>query len=70
MAEADAVCGADYGERSTDRTTTGTATVKAVAIRGQAHWILRFPSCGTAPISRTGFWNAVNAERALTTVGA
>ena len=60
-AEADALCGAGYGERSTERTNHATATGTANSTPGQAHWIWRSPSCGRAPTSRTGCWNAANA---------
>ena len=60
-AEADALCGAGYGERSTERTNQRNGIGTANSTPGQAHWIWRSPSCGTAPTSRTGCWNAVSA---------
>ena len=47
-AEADALCGAGYGER-----------VNSTPVQGL--WILRSRSCGKDPTSRTGCWSAVNA---------
>ena len=40
---------------------TATAIGIANSTPGQALWIWRSPSCGTAPTSRTGCWNAANA---------
>ena len=60
-AEADALCGAGYGQRSSERTNHATATGTANSTPAQDHWIWRSPSCGTAPTSRTGCWNAANA---------
>ena len=61
-AEADALCGAGYGERSTERTNS-PQRLPAPPIRhpDRHHWISRSPSCGKAPTSRTGCWNAASA---------
>ena len=61
-AEADALCGAGYGERSTERTNQRNGyRHRQFDTRDRHHWIWRSPSCGTAPTSRTGCWNAANA---------
>ena len=59
-AEADALCGAGYGQRSSERTNSATATGIANSIPVQGHWIWQSPSCAKAPTSRTGCWNAAN----------
>src|SRR4051812_20837697 len=62
-AEADALCGAGYGQRSTERMNQRNGYRQRQFDTAQAHWILRSQSYGTAPTSRTGCWNAVNAPR-------
>ncbi len=59
-AEADAVCGAAYGQRNAERTNHATAIDIANSTPAPAHWIWRSPRCGRAPISRTGCWNGAN----------
>ena len=59
-AEADALCGAGYGQRSIERTNPATGTDIANSIPAQDHWIWRYPSCGTVRTFRTGCWNAVS----------
>src|SRR5271169_1551680 len=60
-AEADALCGAGYGERSTERTISATGTGTATSKPGRGHWISRSRSCGRVPTSRSGCWNAASA---------
>ena len=60
-AEADAVCGAGYGQRSAERTNQRNGIGIANSIPAQAHWIWRSPSYGKAPTSRTGCWSVANA---------
>ena len=59
-AEGDALCGAGYGERSGSRTNQRNGYRGANSTRGQAHWIWRSLSCGTARISRTGCSSAAS----------
>jgi len=47
-AEADTVCGANYGQRSTERTNQPRAIGIANSTSGQALWIWRSPGCGDA----------------------
>ena len=42
-AEADALCGAGYGERSTERRNQRNGYRRADSTRGQEHWIWRSP---------------------------
>ncbi len=60
-AEADALCGAGYGERSSERTNQRNGYRHRQFDTRTAHWIWRSPRCGTARTSRSGCWNAVNA---------
>lgn len=60
-AEADALCGAGYGERSNERTNSRNGYRHRQFDTRAALWISRSPSCGTALTSRTGCWNAANA---------
>ena len=61
-AEADALCGAGYGAAQ-HRADQSAQRLPAPPIRhpDRHHWIWRSPSCGTAPTSRTGCWNAASA---------
>ena len=52
-AEADALCGAGYGERSTERTTRVTATGRGSGTPGPAPSSSLSRSCARAPTSRT-----------------
>jgi hypothetical protein len=62
-AEADAVCGAEYGAVSPSGSTPATATGTASWTRAPA--LLTWPSrnCGPGRISRSGCWNGVNGPR-------
>ena len=59
-AEADAVCGAAHGQRSTGRTNQ-RGIGAASSTRGQERWIWQSVSRGRARTSRTGCWNGANA---------
>ena len=63
-AEADAVCGAGYGERS-DGAGEHPQRVPAAGLGhpGREHRAWRSRSCGRAPTSRTGCWSAAAAPR-------
>src|SRR5829696_3923061 len=52
-AEADALCGAGYGERSTERTNQRNGYRRRQLTPEQVHWIWRPPGCDRAPTSRT-----------------
>jgi hypothetical protein len=54
-AEADALCGAGYGQPAPIGRTSVTVTGNGNSIPAQARWIWRSPSCGTDRISRTGY---------------
>ena len=58
-AEADALCGASYGERSTERTNSRNGYRHRQFDTAQSLWISRSPSCTRAPTSRTGCWNGI-----------
>ncbi|EUA02423.1 transposase, Mutator family protein [Mycobacterium kansasii 662] len=60
-AEADALCGAGYGQRSSERTNSRNGYRHRQFDTRQEVWIWRSPSCARAPTSRTGCWNAANA---------
>ena len=53
-AQADAVCGAQYGTRDPERTTGATGTGTATWTPGSGRWMSRCPSCGRGRSSRTG----------------
>jgi hypothetical protein len=53
-AEADAVCGAEYGARSPSGSTSATATGSGSSTPGPARSTSRSPSCAPAPTSPTG----------------
>ena len=53
-AEADAICGAEYGTRSTERPTPATATGPGSSTSAPARWRWRSPSCAPAPTFPTG----------------
>ena len=69
-AEADAICGAPYGQPARTGATCATATGTATLTPGRAPWTWRSRSCGRAPTSRTPLERRRRAERALTTVVA
>ncbi len=60
-AEADALCGAGYGERSSERINQRNGYRHRQFVPAQDHWIWRSPSYGRVATSRTGCWNAANA---------
>ena len=60
-AEADALCGAGYGQRSAERTNQRNGIGSANSTLARVLWTWRSPSCGTARTFRTGCWNAVSA---------
>ncbi|CAN5762892.1 hypothetical protein BH09ACT7_BH09ACT7_60750 [soil metagenome] len=60
-AEADALCGAGYGERSTERTNSRNGYRHRQFDTRAAHWIWRSRSCGRGPTFRIGCWNAASA---------
>jgi transposase-like protein len=53
-AEADAICGAGYGERSPERTNSRNGYRIRDFDTGPALWPLRSRSCGRGPTSPTG----------------
>lgn len=57
-ADADAVCGAAYGTVSDERTNVATVTGTATSTPALAPSTFRSRSCGRAPTSPTGCWNA------------
>ncbi len=61
-AEADALCGAGYGERSTERTNQRNGYRARQFDTRTGSLDLAIPSCGTGPISRTGCWSATNVR--------
>ncbi len=56
--------GADYGERSGERSTAATATAIDFKKRGPARSTCGFPNCAAVRISRL-FWNRVARLRKL-----
>jgi putative transposase len=60
-AEADALCGAGYGQRSAERTNQRNGYRHRQFDTRTGSLDLAIPSCGRAPIFRTGCWNAANA---------
>jgi putative transposase len=60
-AEADALCGAGYGERSAERTNQRNGYRHRQFDTRTGSWIWRSPSCGRDRTSRIGCWNAANA---------
>lgn len=57
-AEADAVCGAEYGARSPERTNVRNGYRHRDFDTAPAPWTWRSPSCAPAATSPTGCWNA------------
>ena len=57
-AEADAVCGAEYGARSAERTNTRNGYRHRDFDTRAGTLEVAIPSCGRAPTSSTGCWNA------------
>ena len=73
-AEADAICGAEYGARTPDRANTRNGYRHRdfappaperweVPPPGSGRWTWRSPNCAPAPTSRTGCWSAAGAPR-------
>jgi hypothetical protein len=62
-AEADAICGGAYGERSEERTNTRNGYRRRDWDTRAAASAWPFRSCGRARISRTGCWSAAAARR-------
>jgi hypothetical protein len=60
-AEADAVCGAAYGESSPERTNVRNGYRMRSSTPAPAPWMSRSPSCAKAATSRIGCWNAAAA---------
>jgi putative transposase len=60
-AEADALCCAGYGQRSAERTNSRNGYRHRQFDTRTGTLDLAIPSCGTVPISRTGYWGAANA---------
>ena len=61
-AEADAVCGAEYGTMHARSGSTGaTATGTATSTPAPAPSTSRSPSCGRGPTSPSGCWSAASA---------
>jgi hypothetical protein len=60
-AEADACVVRDTASAVRSARINATGIGSANSIPAQGLWIWRSPSCGTAPTSRTGCWNAANA---------
>ena len=60
-AEADAVCGAGYGERSSERTNSRNRYRHRQFDTRAGLWILRSRSCARVRTSWTGCWSAANA---------
>ena len=62
-AQADSVCGAEYGTRSADRANraTATGTVTSTPAPGPSTWRCR--SCARGPSSRTGCSSGIAARR-------
>ena len=69
-AEADVLCGADYGQRRSAVSIGATVTGIANWIPGPARWSWRSPSCGKVPIPGLAAGRRQRAERALVTVVA
>src|SRR3954466_3147402 len=61
-AEATPCAGPATGNAAPSGSISVTGTVNANSTPGQAHWIWRSPSCGTARTSRTGCWSDANAQ--------
>jgi hypothetical protein len=60
-AEADAVCGAEYGTFPRIEPTGATATGTAGSTPAPARWTWRSPSCARAPTSRSGCSSGASA---------
>jgi hypothetical protein len=60
-AEADALCGAGYGERSAERTNQRNGCRHREFGTRAGNWMSRSPSFGRVPTSRTGCWNGASA---------
>ena len=64
-ADADAVCGAGYGQRSPDRSNTRNGYRAAAGTPALEVLIWRSPSCVRAAISRTGCWSGAGGPSPL-----
>ncbi len=62
-AEADAVCGAEYGMRSSERTNTRNGYRIGNGTRGRARSSWLSPSSGQGRTSRTGCWSGAAGRR-------
>jgi transposase-like protein len=56
-ADADALCGAPYGQPSAERVNYRNGTGSAGGTPGPGRLTWRFPSCGPAATSPGGCWN-------------
>ena len=61
-AEADALCGADYGERSPERVNISNGTGSGPGTRAWGRSSSRSRSSGTARTSPTGCWSDAGAR--------
>jgi hypothetical protein len=64
-ADADAVCGAGYGQRDPDRRNTRMVTGAAVGTPAPGRSIWRSRSCGREATSRTGCWSGAGGPSRL-----
>ena len=62
-AEAEALCGAGYGERSSERTNSRKGIDNANSTPVQDRWTWLSPSCVPGLTFRTGCWNGVCRRR-------
>ena len=60
-AQADSVCGAEYGTRDPDRVNSRNGTATASWTPGSARSMSRSPSYARAACSPAGYWNATAA---------
>jgi putative transposase len=60
-AEADALCGAGYGQRSAERTNQRNGYRHRQFDTRTGTLDLAIPSCDTTRTSRTGYWSVANA---------
>jgi hypothetical protein len=59
-ADADAVCGAEYGVRSPDRTNTRNGYRGGSSTPGRERWRWRSRSCAVGRTFRTGCWSGAS----------
>ena len=62
-AQADAVCGADHGTRTTARTNRRNGYRHRDTAPASAPWTWRSPGCAKAASSPTGCWSGAAAPR-------